>query len=203
MGARNTLTVVSGTTITSAWGLGVRDHVVPFTTSDDVSSNGQIAVNTSTARLVGRLGGVTYPLAGALPRVRVQRSFVQAVGVGVNTPIQFDVEAYDTDNLWTNLAPTRLTASVRGSWFVSYGCGIESAASNGNHAAFITVNGTTRFGQQILRIAANDPCQLSTAVDIVLNAGDYVELVVNTTASSGASAMQSVDYFQMRYLGPA
>jgi hypothetical protein len=52
MAARSTLTVTSGTTITSAWGNSVRNHLVPYTTSNDVSSEGQLAVNTSTDQLV-------------------------------------------------------------------------------------------------------------------------------------------------------
>lgn len=52
MAARSTLTVVSGSTITSAWGNSVRDHAVPRTTSDDVSAEGMLAANTSTNEIV-------------------------------------------------------------------------------------------------------------------------------------------------------
>jgi hypothetical protein len=52
MAARSTLTVTSGTTITSAWGNSVRDHAVPYTTSNDVTTEGMLAVNTSTDQLV-------------------------------------------------------------------------------------------------------------------------------------------------------
>lgn len=52
MAARSTLTVTSGTTITSAWGNSVRDHVVTRTTTDDVASEGQLVVNTSSDALV-------------------------------------------------------------------------------------------------------------------------------------------------------
>jgi hypothetical protein len=48
MAARSTLTVTSGTTITSAWGNLVRDHSVSATTSNDVASEGQLGCNTST-----------------------------------------------------------------------------------------------------------------------------------------------------------
>jgi hypothetical protein len=52
MAARSTLTVTSGTTITSAWGNSVRDHVVPYTGSNDVATEGQLAVNTTADKLV-------------------------------------------------------------------------------------------------------------------------------------------------------
>lgn len=62
MAARSTLTVTSGTTITSAWGNSMRDHVVPKTTSNDVSSEGQLAVNTSTDQLVVHNGSAAVQL---------------------------------------------------------------------------------------------------------------------------------------------
>jgi hypothetical protein len=63
MAARSTLTVTSGTTITSSWGNAVRDHALPFTTSNDVTSEGQLAVNTSTDRLVVYNGSAAVELA--------------------------------------------------------------------------------------------------------------------------------------------
>jgi hypothetical protein len=67
MAARSTLTVVSGNTITSAWGNSVRDHVVTYTGSNDVTTEGQLAVNTtnddvvihngSAAEIIGHYGG--------------------------------------------------------------------------------------------------------------------------------------------------
>lgn len=56
MSSRSSLTVTSGTTITSAWGNGIRDHIVARTTSDDVSSEGQLCVNTSADTLVTHNG---------------------------------------------------------------------------------------------------------------------------------------------------
>lgn len=63
MSSRSSLTVTSGTTITSAWGNGIRDHIVPKTTTDDVSSTGQLAANTSTKRLVIHDGSSAVRLA--------------------------------------------------------------------------------------------------------------------------------------------
>lgn len=62
MAARSTLTVTSGTTITSAWGNAVRDHAVPYTTSNDATAEGQLAVNTSTDRLIVYNGSAAVEL---------------------------------------------------------------------------------------------------------------------------------------------
>lgn len=56
MSARSALTVVSGTTITSAWGNNIRDHAVTRTTTNDVSADGQLVMNTSTGQLVAHDG---------------------------------------------------------------------------------------------------------------------------------------------------
>jgi hypothetical protein len=52
MAARSTFTRTSGSVITSAWANSLRDHVVPFTGADDVTTEGQIGVNTSTDQLM-------------------------------------------------------------------------------------------------------------------------------------------------------
>lgn len=52
MSARSTMTAVTGTIITAAHGNLLRDHIVPSTGSNDVSSHGQLAVNTATYELV-------------------------------------------------------------------------------------------------------------------------------------------------------
>lgn len=63
MAARSTLTVTSGTTITSAWGNSVRDHVPTYTGSNDVATEGQLAVNTSTDQLVVYTGSAAREIA--------------------------------------------------------------------------------------------------------------------------------------------
>lgn len=63
MAARSTLTVTSGTTITSAWGNSVRNHVVPATGSNDVATEGQLCVNTVADVLVVHDGTTVKQLA--------------------------------------------------------------------------------------------------------------------------------------------
>lgn len=52
MTARSGFTVTNGATIATTWGNGVRDHIVPIGTTNDVSSEGQLASNTSTNKVV-------------------------------------------------------------------------------------------------------------------------------------------------------
>lgn len=64
MTARSGFTVSNGATIATTWGNGVRDHIVPIGTTNDVSSEGQLAVNTSTDQLVIHNGSAAQNLVG-------------------------------------------------------------------------------------------------------------------------------------------
>lgn len=52
MALRTSFTRVFGAVIPSAWANSIRDHLVTIATSNDVSSEGQLCVNTSTDQLV-------------------------------------------------------------------------------------------------------------------------------------------------------
>lgn len=103
MSSRTSLTVVSGTTITSAWGNGMRDHIVPKTTSDDVSSEGQLAANTSTDRIMVHNGTsaarlMHYTSSGRTGCVGVASAV--AIGSGVAAQISFTMSS-DADGFYT------------------------------------------------------------------------------------------------------
>lgn len=200
MAARSTLTVTSGTTITSSWGNAVRDHAVPGTTSDDVSSNGQLAVNTSTSRLITRLGGTNYPIAGAMPRVRIRTTTTFALGAGVAALISWDTEDYDTDSLFsTGVSTDYITATRSGMWLAAYQAYLGSTGAAGEKGAWMVVNGT---GYWALSATTTASAYYATgAVPMALAAGDTVGLNVSCS-TSGCTAMASTSYLQLIYLGP-
>ena len=68
MAARSTFTRSAGNTITAALNNSIRDHLVTYTGSDDVATEGQLAVNTTTDQLVVYTGSVAREIAryGAL-----------------------------------------------------------------------------------------------------------------------------------------
>jgi hypothetical protein len=103
MSTRSSLTVVSGTTITSAWGNGIRDHVVPKTTSDDVSSEGQLAANTSTDRIMVHNGTSAARLMHYTSSGRtgcVGTASAVPIGSGVSAKISFTMST-DADGFYT------------------------------------------------------------------------------------------------------
>lgn len=72
MALRSSFTRVFGAVIPSAWANSIRDHLVTIATSDDVSSEGQLCVNTSTDQLVmhnGAGGAIEIARYGGLSSV--------------------------------------------------------------------------------------------------------------------------------------
>lgn len=200
MAARSTLTVTSGTTITSSWGNAVRDHAVPGTTSDDVSSNGQLAVNTSTNRLVTRLGGTNYPIAGAMPRVRLRTTTTFALGATIPATASWDIEDYDTDSLFsTGVSTDFIYASRAGMWLVDYQAYLGSTGSAGAKDAWIIKNGTGLYA--VNSTTTTSAVYLTGSVQLQLAASDSVGLNL-ACSTSGCSALGSGSYLQMIYLGP-
>lgn len=91
MAARNTFTRVFGAVIPSAWANSIRDHLVTIATSNDVSSEGQLCVNTAADVLVVHDGSGVKQLARYGPwDVWTATSVVQSFGV-LFTPVGLGV----------------------------------------------------------------------------------------------------------------
>jgi len=90
MAARSTFTRSAGNTITAALNNSIRDHLVTYTGSDDVTTEGQLCVNTTTDRLVVYTGSVAREIAryGALTSfvaMSVTQGGAQPVSIGTGS----------------------------------------------------------------------------------------------------------------------
>lgn len=81
MAARSTFTRSAFATITSAWANTLRDHIVSITGSNDVSSEGQLCVNTAADVLVVHDGTTVQQLARYGPWDTWTATAVQSFGV--------------------------------------------------------------------------------------------------------------------------
>jgi hypothetical protein len=202
VGTRTALTRTSGTVITSAWANLLRDHVVPFTTSDDVSSNGQLALNTSSKRLVTQLSSVVYPIAGAMPRVRATPALTGLSYSAGAQPVAWNTEAYDTDGLYNSgSSASRIVASRAGLWLFSYQFTWSAPPSSTLLQAYMGVNGFNSHGWQAATTtgaAAMSGCSM-----LLLSASDYVEVFINHNNAGTVTGLNANDYFQAIYLGPS
>lgn len=103
MPARSSLTRTAFSTITSAWANSLRDHVVPYSGSDDVSTEGQLSVNTTSDRVMVHNGSGARRLIHYGPGGRSGVSATAtavAVGAGVTAQIPFSTLT-DPDSYYT------------------------------------------------------------------------------------------------------
>ena len=158
MAARSTLTVVSGTTITSAWGNAIRDHAVPSTTADDVAAEGQIGVNTTTDRLMIHDGTAARRLLAysATGRTHCRRSDtipnspISGMLNNTITQLAFATADADPDGFYTGFNGTQYVFTIPAALGGVYAISWEGTFSTGwagttQDYADITVNGVAAF----------------------------------------------------------
>jgi len=146
MAARSTFTRTSGSVITSAWANSLRDHVVPYTGADDVTTEGQIGVNTLTDRLVIHDGTASrrlghYTASGRTGFIGVSSQFT---GPGVGMQMAFTSIPTDTDGFYTgwngSVYAVTIPAALGGIYSVGINLFANVALSGG---AIISFNAST------------------------------------------------------------
>ena len=152
MSSRTSLTVVSGTTITSAWGNGIRDHVVPKTTSDDVSSEGQLAANTSTDRIMVHNGTSAARLMHYTSSGRtgcVGTASAVAIGSGVSAQISFTMST-DDDGFYTgwdgSVQAFTVPTGLGGVYAITVNAYSSVTTTSGGIAIAVATGGLTYLG---------------------------------------------------------
>jgi len=147
-------------------------------------------------------------IGGRMPRVNVGRTVAQSVPSGTPTIIGWDSESFDTDSMHDNVTLfTRLIvpAGLTGRWRVEAQVGFAANAT-GTRAVWITVNGvSTRWTQSENPVnSASAGVGLYTSRELMLNAGDYVELVgfQSSGINIGVVTSTTSDFFAATYMGP-
>lgn len=149
MSTRSSLTVVSGTTITSSWGNGIRDHIIPKTTSDDVSSEGQLAANTSTDRIMVHNGTSAARLMHYTSSGRtgcVGTASAVAIGSGVSAQISFTMSS-DADGFYTgwdgSVHAFTVPTGLGGVYAITVNAYSSVTATSGGIAIAVAIGGLT------------------------------------------------------------
>jgi hypothetical protein len=204
MGARNTLTVVSGTTITSAWGNGVRDHIVSYASTNDVSITGQTSFNTSTGRLVYWNGSAAVPIAGDMPRCRVTQSAPGApVGPGVLQTLSWNTVEYNTANMRNGLIPSVIVAPFTGMYLCAFKVTFASRAGG---ARSVWMQTSVRHAEDTEILDDAGPASGSVhsgAAEVFMTAAATISVVAfHNTATPLDVQTSADDYFTARFLGP-
>lgn len=105
----------------------------------------------------------------------------QAIANGTFTPINFNAEAFDTDNFHDNATnPSRFTITNSGNYRITYNASFAIAAGGGERAYFVARNGNYAVGLDRFALTSVLPNSINNRVgstEIPLNAGDYIQLV--------------------------
>jgi hypothetical protein len=110
---------------------------------------------------------------------RVSRSVDQAIPDAKYTPISFDTVEFDTNSMFTATAPTKLTATTAGKYLViGYIEFDTSFVGDQLREVTLRLNGLTRIARVAGTSSASFPFITTISTYYLLNAGDYVELVV-------------------------
>lgn len=180
MAARSTLTVTSGTTITSAWGNNVRDNVASYTAGvADVYTEGQIATDTSSKRLLIHNGTTAVRLGHYTSVGRTgfeATSLAASTGSGATMQINWPTIAFNSDGFYTGW-----TGSVYGITIPSGLGGIYAVTvqvftgtvSSGGMSIGLTIGGLLYTG--------NTPAntnQVSLSATVPMAAGTVLSLAV-------------------------
>jgi len=147
--------------------------------------------------------GITPPpptlpvtFAYAAPACRAYRTTNQTLTTGTDTPISFDGERFDTDNIHdpaTN--PTRLTCKTAGRYIITGHVAFTPNAGGNNRQVNIRLNGSTVIASDIRpssSAASNNRVSISAIYDLAV--GDYVELSCYQDTGGNLDVINAANY---------
>lgn len=152
------------------------------TTPVGTGANGDEHWNTTALRNYHSNGATWQITGGSLPRASATKISVQSVPHATGTIVTYpDTEDYDTDTIHSTAVNTgRMTipAGMGGMWTFSYSIYIPASIA-GRGSAWLQKNGgSNRWAWQGYTIIGPTDDQLvSGAADILVAAGDYIEVI--------------------------
>lgn len=131
--------------------------------------------------------GVNYmqgtPITGAdqRPYAVLVQTVLQSIPNSATTAILFDTEALDTANGHSSSTNTSRWTCPTGKhgWYQVSACAAFASNSTGDRAAWLQVNGTTRYNGDLRTAASGHQTSVCLSDLIYLNDGDYLELIVD------------------------
>lgn len=147
---------------------------------------------------VGGSGGGSTPVA--FVGARVSSTVPITLTTAVATTLSFNVERYDTDNMFDPAQPDRLVCRVAGYYEVTAQMIFAGTSGTGTRSLTVTMNGTTNVAtrNQAGVVSPNVTGMSINTAPFYMNVGDYVQ--VKATQSSGGnlditvSGMQSPEF---------
>lgn len=172
-------------------------------------TNGDLWYATDTFRCWRYNGTVWTLVSGPFPRcLAFLTATPQAVANSANQVILWDTELYDTDAIHdtvTNKSRMTVPAGLGGIWRADYQIAMAALNTTGTRASWVQVNaGGRRFAATESPPSATVNTQVTGSKDLVLAAGDFVELFIFQTSGGFLNCATSAnDYLSLTYVGPS
>ena len=135
-------------------------------------------------------GAVTPPKWTNPYKFSAYASGAQNVGTAA-TKVQFNTENYDSNSNYDSATNYRYTAPVAGFYQFNVAILVNTLGSGTHVAAYLLKNGSTASTLFFISAAAGTASGFSTATQIQLAAGDYVEVSVGTAVAAKALDVSS------------
>jgi len=158
----------------------------------------------------GTLSVGTTAQTGSANRFRMLQSMVRVRFLGNETirssvfsPLNFNVEDFDTDALHSPSTPSRLTAAIAGKYLSSANLQWSGSSTAGQRQMRIQLNGATDIaGNTETPTAAAAGPFMGISTVYALAAGDYVQLIVWQSSGGNLDLVAGgMTHFEMVYLG--
>lgn len=151
-----------------------------------------------------------YNATMARPLARAVQSVAQAVASGVNTPITFTTEDFDTHGVHDNVTNnSRFTPTVAGYYRLTGTFWLAAPTALISHLAAIAKNGANQTPLNRTKpVASSVTCSVATTCILTANGTtDYFELIGNQTSTGAVAINTSVgggtgSCLEMEYLRP-
>jgi hypothetical protein len=128
-------------------------------------------------------GAVDTTKLGAFPGARVRSSVDQVIPGSTYTTLTFDTVDTNVGGVWNASHNDRLRAPVVGSYVITAAVWWQSNAT-GNRVLWLLVNGSTYIAYAEEGPASNGNLQQNIATVYHLNAGDYVQALVDQSSTN-------------------
>ena len=142
-----------------------------------------------------------------MPAARIYRTTNQQTDTGGSVTVEFDGESFDTADMHTDAAPSRLTAPIAGIYLVTGNVRWEEAPGGDYRLLVIARNGNPN-SQVPAEVMAGPATQRQHVTGTArLAAGDYVELGAHENAAAqlqliGTGIGATAPAMSMVWLGP-
>jgi hypothetical protein len=144
----------------------------------------------------GAIGG-----SGSFKGARVFGTSTQTLTTGVDAFVTWSTEDYDTAGFWAVGQPTRLTIPVTGYYSVFAKVYYVFNATGSRWATIFKNNTTIRGEQSQMAITtASYQTLVSTAIEDLLVAGDYLELRVHQNSGGNLNIERGASFFGISLL---